>query len=260
MQNLIDRIDAYLLQEEKHIRTAHYPSDAASCLRQLFFKWIDEPVSNPIEVGTLWKFKMGDAMHDMMRTFLKEMNYELVSEIGERTMVTGLQYPISWRLDVLFMDEDGQLAGIDFKTSFGRYIVNLKDTGPKEHELTQVAIYMKLNPVIARFYLVYLARDSGYRCQYIVERNQISLIWEIAFTRLQLLEGALANGAKPGREYQLAIKNGEARDKFQKNKIIYKSNWQCNLCQWRDKCWAPELAKYAQGDNSEDLTEDSYEW
>jgi hypothetical protein len=42
-------------------------------------------------------------------------------------------------------------------------------------------------------------------------------------------------------DYTAAIKDGEIRDKFQRNNVEYKTDWQCNYCDWRRKCWADKL-------------------
>jgi hypothetical protein len=59
----------------------------------------------------------------------------------------------------------------------------------------------------------------------------------------------------PDREYQVAIKNGEIKDKFQKEKIEYKSDWQCRYCSYANNCWKEELIKYKNFDNSIELQE-----
>ena len=51
--NLITQIDNYLLDKEHKLREAHYPSDISDCMRKLYYKWTQEPESNPITASGL---------------------------------------------------------------------------------------------------------------------------------------------------------------------------------------------------------------
>jgi len=250
--NLITEIDNYLLSREGHERTAHYASDVSDCLRKLYYKWTEAPVSNPIEAGGYWKMNIGNSLQDMIQEFLREAGYEIAEEVADRQDI-GLTYPMSYRLDDLFI-EDGELSGIEIKTTYGRGVKDIQQAGtPKPEHLAQVVVYLKMEPSIQRFYMIYLGRDNGYRTQFIIDRSVIDDLWPNLLRRLQFLEECLGKGQIPEREYMAAIKYGEVRTKFQKNKVEYKTDWQCNYCQWCDHCWAPELSAYAQGDNSADF-------
>ena len=254
MQNLINSIDNYLLAEEGHKRTAHYASDVSACLRQLFFKWTEARVSNPIEAGALWKMNFGNAIHDLVATFLDKAGHDVITEVPDRVSIDGLKYPISFRIDNIFIDDDTQMAGIEVKTSFGRGIVEIQKSGsPRDSDVNQVVVYMRAVPDIKRFYILYFGRDNGYRCQFIVNRDVVEKVWPTLQSRLESLEVALESNLTPPRDYRAAIKHGERRKMFQKNNVKYKSDWQCDYCKWADMCWESELREYAEGDNSEDF-------
>ena len=168
--NLIDQIDNYLIKKEYHKRNAYYPSEVNKCLRQLYYKWTEEPESNPITPGALWKMRIGDAIHNMIHDYLLESGMEIVPEVSFKKDIN-LKYPISGRIDDLFIDKDGELSGIEAKTSYGRGIVNIqKSRNPKQDDLNQVIVYLYCNPSIKRFYMIYFGRDNAYRTQFIIER------------------------------------------------------------------------------------------
>jgi hypothetical protein len=264
--NLIDKIDSYLIERERKKRVSHYPSDASKCLRQLYYKWTDEKESNPIEAGGYWKMSMGNKIHDLINEFLENAGLEIVNEISVKKEIEGLKYPISGRIDNIFIDEDSTMSGIEIKSTYGAGVRAIKNKGLKESDIFQVLIYMSLSE-IKRFYVLYIGRDDGYRVQFVIDiRNDLFCVdgkpiiitfKDIVF-RLKLLELAIERREIPDREFKAAIKNGEIKDKFQKDKVIYKTDWQCSYCSYKNKCWKDDLEKYSSklfihkdSDNSE---------
>jgi len=257
--NLIDRIDNYLVEGERRERVSYYPSEVSKCLRQLYYKFTKEPETNPISPGGFWKMRMGDKIHDLIFEFLEKSGLEIVNEIGFKEDI-GLKYPISGRMDNLFIDEDDSLSGIEVKSTYGAGIRNIVKKGyPKEQDIEQILVYMGCTNV-ERFYLIYLGRDDGYRTQYIIERNngeifcnnrKVHTDFGTLTKRFAVLEEAVTYREIPNREYLVAIKNGEIKSKFQKDKIEYKSDWQCLYCQFMIKCWEGIVSYHMHDDNSD---------
>ena len=237
--NLIDKIDKYLCESGSRPRERHYPSDVSSCLRKLYYKWNSVGESNPTDAGGFWKMRMGDSLHTMIFEFLKDAGLEIQNEVANRKQIEGLKHELSYRIDNLFVDEDGETSGIEIKTSYGRGIVAIqKSQAPKESDLNQICLYMNLEK-IPKFYLLYLGRDNGYRTQFLIDYREGKLCangkvtgveYDTLIDRLALLEFHLENGKLPHREYMVAIKNGEIRDKYQADKVMYKTDWQCSYC------------------------------
>ena len=261
--NLIDRIDNYLVTKESRKRERHYASDVSACKRQLFYKWKDKTKSNPISPGALWKMSSGNKLHDMIAEFLKETGLEIVSEISGRKKIKGLKYEFGYRIDNLFFDPEAKdLAGIEIKTSYGRGVKAIQKSGmPKKNDLKQVIVYMEMED-ISTFYLFYFGRDNGYRTQfkvtmgkdgYLVDGKPVDYDFADILERLAAVEIALDQDKLPDRDYMVAIKNGEIKDKFQKDKVEYKSSWQCRYCGWQNDCWKDEIKKYEKGDNADDI-------
>ena len=251
--NLITEIDNYLLKEREHKdRNSYYPSEASKCMRQLYYKWTNHKASNPIEAGGIWKMRMGDAAHDMIHEFLVACGFEIINEVAFKKDV-GLKYPISGRIDNVFIDVDGVVSGIEVKSSYGAGIKNIQRSGkPKYDDLSQVSVYMGCTD-IKRFYLIYFGRDNAYRTQFVID--SIPIPFYSLIDRFRMLEYYVTNNIIPGRDYKVAIKNGEIRDKFQKDNKEYRSNWQCLYCSHKDFCWQEVVGELKTGDNSDTFGE-----
>jgi hypothetical protein len=261
MMNLIDSIDRYLLSREDRKRKSHYASDITACRRQLYWKWTGEEKTNPPDAGAFWKMKMGEEaeqiIYDWAEWAVEQgeiQSYD--TQVHYRVQPEGFAHPIGMRFDLVI---DGSV-GVEIKTSFGQGIKAIQKTGsPKNEHLYQVAAYIKLTPV-KNFKMIYFGRDNSYRTEFditdherglLVKGQLIELDINDVLARLIDVELALQLGRLPDRDFQVAIKNGEIRDKFQADGDIYKSDWQCRYCDWKDKCWADEVRKYNTGDNRE---------
>jgi hypothetical protein len=58
---------------------------------------------------------------------------------------------------------------------------------------------------------------------------------------MQLSEATIGGEFPPDREFKAAIKDGEVKDKFQRDRVEYKGDWQCNYCDWKDECWSHHI-------------------
>ncbi len=259
--NLVKEIDRFLLSRESRERQHHYASDILACRRQLYYKWTREPESNPIEAGGHWKMRMGDRIHELVHEFLEEAGFDIIREVSGKLEHPRLKRPISYRVDNLFTDRDGTVAGIEVKTSYGAGIKALK-SDPKPDHLGQVVVYMRA-AAISRFYLLYIGRDNGFRRQFTLELRDGTLLvngraepdpFESMIDRLVDLERRLETHTVPARDYLAAIRKGSVKDRFQKNKEIFKTDWQCSYCRWKDACWQEVAEQHRDGDNADMFT------
>jgi hypothetical protein len=235
---LIEKIEQGLTREKNKKRESHYPSDITACMRQLFFKWIEEPPSNPISPGGYLKMEMGNAIHALVPMWLEKAGLEIVSEISVSKSFPSLQYPISGRLDNLYIipGTEDELGLLEVKTTYGTGVKTIQQKGkPKPEHLIQVQIYMWLEPKIKEGHIVYIGRDNGYRTEFKVTLEGFDA--EVVLERLNLLEKRIKHKKLPARDFKVAIKNGSIKNKFQKDKKEYKTDWQCSYCQWLDMCW-----------------------
>lgn len=257
--NVWDKLDETLMAEEKRRKTGHNAYDAGACRRSVYWKWVDEPVSDPIEPGARWKMLMGEAVHDSVAR-IAEKAFDSVPEVSVKYQYPGLAYPISIRLDSVFIDDTGALCGYELKSGYGNGIKAKKLNGPDSKDVLQVCVYLKFTE-IKKFYLLYLARDNGYRMQFAITlKDDQVLVDGNPFVGITLsditkaffdMETSLKNGVVPDRDYHVAIRAGQIVDKFQRNNIEYKSDWQCSYCSWRTRCWKDDLEKYRDSTNEE---------
>lgn len=258
--NLLNRIDEALLQEREgrtHQRRGYYPSEVNKCTRYLVYNMLNTEPSNPFNSGTLWKFKLGDSTHELCHALLVKAGLDVIPEVAGLKDI-GLKLPLSYRVDNLFIDDDGEIAGAEVKSSFGTFIRQIKHNGyPRQADIEQVIVYMDATG-LKRFYLIYVGRDDAYRMQFVVDyRNgvlccdgkPVHATAETLYKKFKVVEELVATATIPEREYRLVIKEGEPRQKVQKAKVDYKSDWQCFGCLYRDHCWTEELSLYQKGDN-----------
>lgn len=188
-----------------------------------------------------------------------------------------LRHPISARTDALFIDRDGAKAGAEIKSTYGAGVQKMKDRMPEDRTLTQVLFYLALFGA-ERYYIPIVSRDDANRVLFVVSRkDRASCLagYEVhrvlptgdtakagevpheryvrALSRLKELEGYLERKELPEREFQVAIKNGEIKQKFQKNKVEYKSDWQCLYCSFKNKCWGERAESLMDGDNADEF-------
>jgi len=248
--NLITKIDNYLVTKENRERTSYYPSEVSKCIRQMYYKWEKIEVSNPISAGGYWKMNMGNKLHELVSEFLVGANLEIVDEVSFK-YDAGLNYPISGRIDNLFMEGE-RLCGIEIKTTYGAGIRAIRNKGyPKDNDIEQVLVYMGCTD-IEKFYILYIGRDDGYRTQFKIEKRNgqifcdnkpVHITFEKLLDKFRDLEDYRLENRLPDRQFKVAIKNGAIKDKFQKNKVVYKSMWCCMYCQYANKCWEDILNK-----------------
>ena len=224
-------------------RTSHHPSGYSDCMRKMFFDWTNFPVSNYRTATDIYKILAGKWIHQGFAELLKELYGDRVQTEVEFTYEhPDLQYPIHGFMDNVIVI-DGVLIGIELKTSFGRGIVSIAKTGrPKDEHLNQTKIYLALNEVISSFSLPYLGRDSFYRTEFEVFLNERDrkAFTKIVVERFKKLENYVNNLEVPDREFHAIVKDGEIKDKIQKDGIMYKSDWQCLYCVYRDSCYTKE--------------------
>jgi len=274
--NIINLLEDSYLQEHKERRksTSWHPSGVSECVRKLYYKRTNTEESDPIEAGALMKMAFGTALHeDFQKRLTKELeklgciNIQSEYEITHNDLSLG-QDPIHGYIDMVWKDKT-EWVGCEFKTSYGRGVVDVKKNGPKKEHLEQIFLYLELaNVHFSRFYLVYVARDNNYRTEFLLDQRPVSrnLTWCCNGTPVRIRLADLMNrfidvkkcvDAKtvPDRPYITAIKQGQLVRQFVKLGHTYKSDWQCSYCNYQTHCWKDEVKKYEMGDNSERFKE-----
>lgn len=270
--DLIARLDEAMVRADAdrpiRERVSHTVWDIGACVRQLWYKWTQPTEASATDAKSQWTFRLGDAIERIVVEWLSQARvYHTAGEWGTYEHPS-LTYPVRYKLDFEFVDDDGEIAVVDVKSGYGRAISEMRKTGrPKDSYTEQLAFYLGARGR-RRGYLLYVGRDSAYRTQVrydVVDGKLMTSMggdtWETGVSfraqieRLGVLEAAVAAGEPPERPYVAAIKNGEIRDRFVKAGVAYKSDWHCRYCPFATTCWADELDRLRDGDNAEAVAE-----
>jgi hypothetical protein len=176
MSNLINLIESAFGYGRGRKKDGHWPSEATACPRQVVYNWQGTTESDPIEPGGWWKIKLGSAIHELCQSTLIEIEadpdklkdlawegFHVETEVRSgKVPVPGLVFPISYRMDITFIDDDGVKALCEFKTAFGFGMRAIKEEGPKDSAMAQTICYMALSG-IRRGYIMYVSRDNADR-------------------------------------------------------------------------------------------------
>ena len=250
MQSNIDLIDKYLKEKDGREKLSHYPTDAESCIRKLYYAWNNTPISDPLTPASLYRMSWGDAIQYQAVKLLREAGGIILFE-NLPVIITDskLEYPIHGYIDAVTQKEDGSIWGWEIKSSYGRGIRNIvKNKYPKENDLSQVLIYTRADPHYEKikeyrdgakmmayvksifggnrlnhFELTYFARDDAYRTDFIVwhkaeyheylNGKKIDWNFQDIIDKFQGIEKAIKSKQIPNRPYHIIVVNGEYRAK-----------------------------------------------
>lgn len=262
MEGFIEAADRYLLTRREHRdRKSHYVGSAESCLRQQWYEWTGAGVTDPAPAGGEWKMAFGKKVEELVEDVLEDAvnNGKMIfgrtlesfdREVSVERRAERLENPIRGRVDfILHFRDGGEDVGLEVKSSYGMGIKQVQSTDePKPEHLAQVFRYGTMLD-IERWYLIYFGRDNGYRTEFpirVVEKGVIirgrpcrSMSMEWAVNRWRSIEESVEKNKIPDREFYAAIKKGEIRRAFQKDKKQYQTDWQCGYCKFKTRCWAP---------------------
>ena len=253
--NILYKIDEWLeYQDKKKLderdRKSHHPSGANKCMRQLYYDFTGEKVSNYRDATDIWRMNLGTWMHKMFALYLKDMGAYVEDEVEILVEHPDLKYPIHGYMDNLITIDD-MTYGIELKIVFGRGAKSIQVSGkPREDDEIQSKVYLAFGDV-AGYFVDYLARDSFYRTEFQIqmtaEQKDTFRRWMI--NKFKKLEWYVDNKIIPERDYFAIASDGMLKDKVQRKKVEYKSDWQCLYCVYRETCWAQELEDF--GDHYE---------
>lgn len=278
--NFLDLLDEVYTQDDaEHAKNAptdyrHNPSNASmvkedgkvagACLRALYFKATKEAPSDVKPLTTKLQGDFGNGIHDRIgEKLLKSDKIKIVLENPGKVIVDPLTKEISFRLDGL-VTHKGELGCLEIKTmqSFGLQSM-VRTTGPKDAHILQVLCYFGTNPDLRWASLVYFGRDNAFRAEYHVykdpegklmikgitprqaEREIVGFSFDKIVERWKELEVAVEQQKLPKRDYKAVFsKEGELTDKRTKNGVEYKTDFACNYCNWKTKCWSEADARH----------------
>lgn len=230
-----------LEREEGKKMRSHHPSGVSSCMRQLWYKWKQAPVTDPRSAQDVWRMEIGNAIHDYYARILKEMGYEVQSEYEVWMEDDRLKYPIHGYIDNLLVVE-GKAIPIEIKTLWGMGAKMVQAEGPRGSDIGQIGVYAFMQEY-EHFLLEYLARDSMWTDEYTLKftKEKRAELKESAIKKFVALESYVEQDIEPPREYGAVVWDGEIKKTKQIDGIKYSSDWQCMYCVRRSHCYRKEI-------------------
>jgi CRISPR/Cas system-associated exonuclease Cas4 (RecB family) len=218
------------------------PSYFHKCKRQIAYKKLNYEPSNPLTEANYAKFEMGNSVHDSIQNILKKIGIWIEGEDFKNIEWCGLNW--IYRIDGKI--QKGDYVGIiEIKSVYASGFTSVEKEAKPEHEL-QLLLYMIFEH-IENGILFYIGRDNGFMVEYNYRvdtlYNKYADEIENKIKDLTALKSEIEKGIIPDRDFNILLKNssGVISFDFQKDKVKYKSDWQCSYCQWKNLCWQQEI-------------------
>ena len=224
-----------------------------ACLRQLWYRATKTPESEPINITSSLQALFGDCIHKgLLDLYGQSKDFRIMKESGGKFVIDTLTKEVSYRIDGIVSQEE-DMGGLELKTTQGRALTGpgwgIRDKGPKEDHLLQVICYMKAQPSLKWFALVYVARDDAYRMQFNITRKDDEFfldgvkIKDLNFTGIEArwkeLESHIKNNTVPPRDYKVFLKpDGTIAKTKTVGKLTKKSDFRCLYCAYSSLCWS----------------------
>ena len=271
--NLAKYAEAGLLKSEPYVKRSHHPSSAGGrlrgkyvgkCRRAQWYQWKNIPPSDPPSSVARYKMDMGRPIQQWFLGLCAKGGLKLLSDGGgtewkdKSVPIPGCLEAMSASYDDIAQDPEGNLVGIEIKST-GQYgLKMIREGGPKEDHIMQICAYMRATS-INHWMLVYVEREPGRECASVsdmteqfdiyqtdlgfsIARADGSLsrtygkdeVWDSVVNGWKSVEAAFRGQRMPGRDYALA---------FTKNGTISRacSDWQCQYCDFKSICWEKQL-------------------
>jgi len=240
-------------EEKKDIKDipTFAPSYLTKCGRQLYYQKTGQQPSNPIDLSSRFKMYLGTLAHEGLQKIMRQIGCVVESELHHDIEYDGLEF--NYFID-LVIEYNNEKFIIEIKTIYGRGFDSIKEQ-PKEDHLLQTCSYMAFEK-IKKAIILYVGRDNGFMIQHNIESNdnltlnnfpinEFRTKWVKNIERLKRIKQNIIDKKLPGRDYERVFKNfnGNLSENFQKDNVKYKTNWNCDYCQYKDLCWEKELKK-----------------
>jgi len=248
---LAQKIYNYFSEKEKERKhegeLTFAPSYFCDCLRKVFRRKINAPQSNPISEAAWLKMELGKAVHEKLQNIFKDIGIWEQGEDFKEIEYQGLKF--KYLIDGLLKINDKKFI-CEIKSIYGNGF-SAVEKGAKPEHLLQLVLYMEFEN-IDNGVLIYIGRDNGRMLEYYLQKgdkkyNEMLEKINKGIERFKKLKENfskyLKENREPERDFQIQLKNtGDGySENFRKDKVKYKSSWQCSYCVFKDNCWAYEL-------------------
>ena len=223
-------------------------SDAGNCLRQRGFAAAKFPEAHSFDTSTLIAFSLGTSMHELLQESIGHVHG---GEFEKVVDLSPLGVSLSGSSDGV-VEVDGQTRLLEIKTMSSYPFKLAKQTGlPKRQHVAQAALYAMGTPEVTHLWMVYLAKESGFKghkagetIEWVIELDEP--MYE-GMTPRQIAEGELENF----RSVQSDLSNGMLPDAvvfddYGVDMLVEKppaygskgKPWNCCYCRYQSICEA----------------------
>ncbi len=223
------------------------PSYWFSCGRQIFYKKTGLPASNTPGAPAELKRMIGKALHEMLQNIFRDQGVWIEGEDYKQTIYQSI--PITYRHDGQLRAKSGEIIQVEMKTVYSKGWKAIQSE-PDQNDLAQLVMMMELEDNETGI-IFYLCRDNGHMIEYTIRRG--STAYEMAIDRItdrakylnKIVRMIKAGDDIPVREYQAYFKyhSDKLLMKFQSEKKMWNSDWQCRYCPYVYDCWQAEIKK-----------------
>ena len=242
----VHALGAYMtaLSEDKPtaLGTRFRPSEALSCARQIGFRIIGMPVSQPIPVETLMAFEVGNRTHDTMQAVLRwawNADIEVTSLISEDVSgYTDGVYLLEGTEEKVIV-EIKSVAGFGFLLATGSRRSD-EGPGPKPEHLIQAGMYARAHDA-KLVHLIYFDKDRNGIAEWVLRTDMplpdryegfsIEQLVDAELARFQGIGGRLDNGMLPARHIP-----GWGRVDVPSSPGTREEPWNCRYCRFQPDC------------------------
>jgi hypothetical protein len=223
-------------------------SDAQNCLRQRGFAAAKFPEVHSIDTTVLLAFSLGTSMHELLQESISN-SYDMESEAVVDLSGSGVS--LSGSADGV-VEVDGQTRLLEIKTMSAYPFKLAKESGmPKRQHVAQAALYAMGFPEVTHLWVVYLAKESGFRGHKAGEMLEfvIDLDEQIidGYTPRQIAEQELEHFRSVQKDLSedmlpdAIVFDDNGADMLIEKPPAYgaaKGQWQCRFCRYQSICEA----------------------
>lgn len=223
-------------------------SDAQNCLRQRGFAAAKFPEVHSIDTTVLLAFSLGTSMHELLQESIGN-SYE--GEFEAVVDLSGSGVSLSGSADGV-VEVDGETRLLEIKTMSSYPYRLAKESGmPKRQHVAQAALYAMGFPEVTHLWVVYLAKESGFRGHKAGEMLEflIGLDEEIidGYTPRQIAEIELEHFRSVQKDLSedmlpdAILFDDNGADMLIEKPPAYgssKGQWQCRFCRYQSICEA----------------------
>jgi hypothetical protein len=235
LKKLIAKMNEYIGKDRNtrfRDERGHYASSALNCLRDQFWKWKKEPITNPTDIHGTFRMAMGTWVENGLReTFFKGMHRVGEHYLGDQVSVGGSNPNWNGYLDLLMASRPSNGDG-----PVKRYVIEVKalqgvganmmvrNLEPKKEHAVQLGLYLKdlsekgITDEGCLFY--FLISDLNYTKRVNISARWLPATEEVEFYHVETCFGVEKEISMRYNIKELALERWKKLDKYIADNIV----------------------------------------